>query len=78
MLIKQVADILRKINWLPSEQAKTTPMLGRWCVLNKHHNNRKIDMANIDHCGTCYYDYKKGSNMVDIKKKTPPNNATSV
>ena len=31
------------------------PVLGRWCISSREYSNRKIDMANIDHCGTCYY-----------------------
>jgi hypothetical protein len=30
-----------------------TPVLGRWCLIDKTKNHWKIDMANIDHCGTC-------------------------
>ena len=29
------------------------PPLGRWCHRDKSKNDWKIDMANIDHCGTC-------------------------
>lgn len=39
-------------------------MLGRWCILNST-NNRKIDLANIDHCGTCSYDEVKESKKKD-------------
>lgn len=28
-------------------------LLGRWCLMDKSKNNWKIDMANVDHCGTC-------------------------
>lgn len=28
-------------------------VLGRWCLHDKSKNHWKIDMANIDHCGTC-------------------------
>lgn len=59
-----IIDFLRKINIFPSKDLRIKPMLGRWCILNKEYNNRKIDMANIDHCGSCHYDYKK----VDPKK----------
>ena len=30
-------------------------ILGRWCLNDKSKNNWKIDMANVDHCGTCSY-----------------------
>jgi hypothetical protein len=42
------------------------PMLGRWCLLDKSKHLWKIDMANIDHCGTCDLTKDKKSN-VDIK-----------
>jgi hypothetical protein len=28
-------------------------ILGRWCRTSKKLNDRKVDLANIDHCGTC-------------------------
>jgi hypothetical protein len=36
-----------------------TPLLGRWCHRDKSKNDWKIDMANIDHCGTCANDKVK-------------------
>jgi hypothetical protein len=38
--------------------------------LNKEYNNRKIDMANIDHCGTCHYHYEKVNTIIDNKKES--------
>lgn len=29
------------------------PILGRWCLHDTANRSWKIDMANIDHCGTC-------------------------
>ena len=58
-MLTRIKDILRKITFIPSNGMTNKPMLGRWCILHKEFNNRKIDMANIDHCGTCHYDYKK-------------------
>lgn len=29
------------------------PILGRWCLHDTSSRSWKIDMANIDHCGTC-------------------------
>ncbi len=49
---------------------RNTPILGRWCILNKEYNNRKIDMANIDHCGTCHYHYEKVNTIIDNKKES--------
>jgi hypothetical protein len=41
------------------------PQLGRWCRTEKPINDRKVDLANIDHCGTCVHD-----NLVSEKKNT--------
>jgi hypothetical protein len=35
------------------------PPLGRWCIKDKTKNNWKIDMANVDHCGTCATETQK-------------------
>jgi hypothetical protein len=53
------------------------PVLGRWCISSREYNNRKIDMANIDHCGTCYYVKKNNeklrlSNDKKTKEETLP------
>ena len=58
-MLAKIKDLLGKLNIVSNNVVRTTPLLGRWCILNKEFNNRKIDMANIDHCGTCHYDYKK-------------------
>ena len=39
------------------------PLLGRWCLNDKTKNHLKIDMANIDHCGTCTF-AKEKTNVV--------------
>jgi len=44
---------------LPGKNLRASPMLGRWCILNREYNNRKIDMANVDHCGTCSFESPK-------------------
>jgi hypothetical protein len=31
-------------------------LLGRWCLRDKSKIHWKIDMANMDHCGTCAND----------------------
>jgi hypothetical protein len=49
---------------------RNKPILGRWCILNKEYNNRKIDMANIDHCGTCHYHYEKVNTIIHNKKES--------
>jgi hypothetical protein len=43
-------------------------MLGRWCILNREFNDRKIDLANIDHCGTCRVDFMEDKYAISAKK----------
>ncbi len=33
--------------------------LGRWCRTDKSLNDVKVDLANVDHCGTCVHDKLK-------------------
>jgi hypothetical protein len=33
--------------------------LGRWTRTSRELNNIKVDLANIDHCGTCAYEKVK-------------------
>lgn len=42
------------------------PLLGRWCLHDTTKIHWKIDMANIDHCGTC-----ANSSKVDPIKRSP-------
>lgn len=43
--------------------------LGRWCIKDKSKNNWKIDMANVDHCGTCVYETQKPIPVIKEVKK---------
>jgi len=47
--------------------------LGRWCRTEKDHNDIKVDLANMDHCGTCASDKIKEAQTVkkEIKKVNP-------
>jgi hypothetical protein len=47
--------------------------LGRWCRTDKVHNDIKVDLANMDHCGTCASDKIKEAQTVkkEIKKVDP-------
>ena len=45
------------------------PLLGRWCLNDKSKNNWKIDMANIDHCGTCKFKQEKHITEKNPKKE---------
>jgi hypothetical protein len=51
-------------------RSNTVP-LGRWCRTEQGLNNVKVDLANIDHCGTCVLDKKM------IKKIVVPVNKTN-
>jgi hypothetical protein len=45
--------------------------LGRWCRTEKSHNDVKVDLANMDHCGTCKHDnIKESPIVVEPKNKT--------
>lgn len=39
----------------------TTVPLGRWCRTEKILNDVKVDLANMDHCGTCVHEKLKHS-----------------
>jgi hypothetical protein len=49
------------------------PLLGRWCIIDKSKNNWKIDMANVDHCGTCSYEAPKNIPKInDLENTSEP------
>jgi len=74
-MLTHIVKFLNKVKILPKDNIPEKVILGRWCILNREHNNRKIDMANIDHCGTCFYNYKKDTtNTPDtLKESQAPN-----
>ena len=45
-------------------------LLGRWSRTDKSLNDVKVDLANIDHCGTCLHDKL-------INNKTPLKNSAT-
>ena len=50
-------------NLIPNKQQKV--LLGRWTIdYNEKTINKKIDLSNEDHCGTC----NKFKNNIDINK----------
>jgi len=58
-MLKTISSVVSKI-----KQVTTPVLLGRWCTSDKSKNKWKIDMANIDNCGTCLYsDLKKVNNI---------------
>jgi hypothetical protein len=57
-MLNKMFEIVSRIV-LPGKNSRVSPMLGRWCILNREYNNRKIDMANVDHCGTCSFESPK-------------------
>ena len=64
-------ELLTKMGILPKGDIRT--LLGRWCILNKQLNNRKIDLANIDHCGSCSYTEIKDVQPTLAHKHISPN-----
>jgi hypothetical protein len=66
-------NIFRRLNAIK-------PILGRWCLNDKSKNNWKIDMANVDHCGTCSYKPPhEVSKLKDLETpQSPPKKAVSV
>jgi hypothetical protein len=65
-----VTEMFRKVAVIPF-------YLGRWQRTSAKLNNIKVDLANIDHCGTCVYEKvheikdhcKIKQNEPDVKKK---------
>jgi hypothetical protein len=48
-------------------------LLGRWCLNDKSKNNWKVDMANVDHCGTCSYVAPRTVPKIkDLEIQNPP------
>jgi len=41
---------------------------GQWCRTDKAHNDIKVDLANMDHCGTCASDKMKEAQTVKKEK----------
>lgn len=71
-MLRRIVEIFAKIPILPKNNISFHPMLGRWCILNREYNNRKIDLANIDHCGTCKFDSIKGNTSNHVDKSVVP------
>ena len=49
-------------------------LLGRWCLRDKSKIHWKIDMANVDHCGTCANDKTQSVDTdrgLEVLTKTP-------
>jgi len=76
-MLTRILDVFRKITIFTTRNTTLPPMLGRWCILNKKYNNRKIDMANIDNCGTCNYDYGNHTHTMNGKKESSRSTNTS-
>ena len=53
-MIAKILQLLAKVKF-PTKNIKAKVILGRWSILTRKYNDRKVDMANIDHCGTCHY-----------------------
>lgn len=72
-MIEMLAYSLRRLRTAPV-------LLGRWSRTDKKLNDIKVDLANIDHCGTCVHDKIKETKSVpndDITKyRKVPNLST--
>jgi hypothetical protein len=58
-----------KMSYLWSKQPKV--LLGRWTIdYCENKINKKVDLSNEDHCGTCnnYINYNYINNNINIKK----------
>jgi len=58
--------------------SKTVP-LGRWCRTEKTLNDIKVDLANVDHCGTCLHNKLVETNVFEkrpVQKKQAISNTS--
>jgi hypothetical protein len=44
--------------------------LGRWCRTEKPLNDIKVDLANMDHCGTCDHEKVKKNETTPVSNET--------
>lgn len=51
-MLQKILNVVRKFHPSPIP-------LGRWCRTEKPLNDVKVDLANVDHCGTCANDKMK-------------------
>lgn len=58
IMIEMLAYSLRRLRTAPV-------LLGRWCRTDKKLNDIKVDLANIDHCGTCVHNKIKETKPID-------------
>jgi hypothetical protein len=61
-MLQKILDNMRKL------RPRNVP-LGRWCRTEKDHNDIKVDLANMDHCGTCASDKIKEAQTVKKENK---------
>jgi hypothetical protein len=47
--------------------------LGRWCRTDKVLNDVKVDLANVDHCGTCVHEKVKDTPSIPKHIELPRN-----
>ena len=62
-MLRRIFNILRIIQ---------TPPLGRWCLKDKSKSNWKTDTANMDHCGTCWYEKPEALEKHEKHEKSTP------
>ena len=58
------------MNLIPNKQYHQKVLLGRWNIdYCQKKINKKIDLSNEDHCGTCSnMNFGIGNNTIDVKK----------
>ena len=66
-MLNKLFKHLRKLQNVPV-------LLGRWCRTDKTMNDLKVDLANVDHCGTCILNKDEIKNVIipENKTKTQP------
>ena len=74
-MLKKLIDLFSKTKVTSATNIRTQPVLGRWSILGNESNNKKIDMANIDHCGTCHYHTIKEVSKPAKLPSAPPSSA---
>jgi hypothetical protein len=72
---RMIQTVFQKLRRLTSAPV----LLGRWCRTDKKLNDIKVDLANVDHCGTCVHEKIKNTksipnhfitNSTEIKKSS--------
>ena len=63
-MLSMIKNII--VNSIKYKQPKTT--LGRWSSVTKPQQQKRAEMASVDHCGTCSSDYIKNKEWTFYKE----------